>query len=154
MDRYIAAALVTLTCTVSSVSAQGILQRAGNGLDNLGRGIRNAVDGEVVRQQINAEDREVLNRVMRRLEWDAPLVGSSIQFEVRPGRVVVLRGSVLGPVHKQRAAALVASTLGVASVVDELAVVKEVKVIQGTPTVQVFDVTPPVTTGTTVIVKP
>ncbi len=154
MDRYIAASLFTLACTVSTASAQGILQRAGSGLDNIGRGIKNAVDGEVARQQINADDREVLTRVMRRIEWDAPLVGSTIQFEVRPGRIVVLRGSVPGPVHKQRAAALVASTLGVASVIDELAVVKEVKVIQGTPTVRVIDVTPPIATETTVIVKP
>ncbi len=96
----------------------------------------------------------MLTRVMRRVEWDKHLVGSTITFEVRPGRVVVLRGSVPSAVHKQRAAGLVASTVGVASVVDELGVVKEVKVIQSKPTVRVVEVPDPVATETKVIVTP
>ena len=50
---------------------------------------------------------EVLNRVMRRVEWDKYLVASTIQIEVQPGSIVILRGSVSSPVHKQRAAELV-----------------------------------------------
>ena len=118
---------------------------------------------------MDAEDREVLNRVMRRVEWDKHLVGSTIQIEVQPGRTVVLRGSVASAIHKKRAAELVASTVGVGSVVDQLAVVKEVKVIPATPTARIIEVTPPAvtpatgkiievapptSTDTTVIVKP
>ena len=47
-----------------------------------GGNIRNAVDNEVARGQIDAQDREVLNRVTRRIEWDKQLVGSMIRFEV------------------------------------------------------------------------
>jgi hyperosmotically inducible periplasmic protein len=57
-------------------------------------------------------------------------------------------------VHKQRAAELVASTVGVNSVADELAVVKEVKVIQTKPAVTVIETTTPVVTETKVIEKP
>jgi hypothetical protein len=56
--------------------------------------------------------------------------------------------------HKQRAADLVSSTVGVTSVVDELAVVKEVKVINPQPAAGVIEVKPPAPTDTTVIVKP
>jgi hyperosmotically inducible periplasmic protein len=154
MHRYLAASLA-LAMTVSSASAQeGILSRTGRALDNAGRGIRDAVDTEVARGQMDAQDREVLNRVMRRVEWDKHLAGSTIQFEVQPGRTVILRGSVASPVHKRRAAELVSSTVGVIKVVDELAVAKEVKVIETKPAVQVIETTTPVTTETKVIVKP
>ena len=154
MHRYLAAS-VALALTVSSASAQeGILSRTGRALDNAGRGIRNAVDNEVARGQMDAQDREVLNRVMRRVEWDKHLVGSTIQFEVQPGRTIILRGSVPSPVHKQRAAELVSSTVGVTKVVDELAVTKEVKVIETKPAVQVIETTTPAVTETKVIVKP
>jgi hyperosmotically inducible protein len=149
------AAFLTLTLVVSTASAQeGVLSRAGQALDNAGRNIRNAVDNEVARGQIDAQDREVLGRVMRRIEWDKALVGSTIRFEVQPGRAVVLRGSVLSPILKVRAVDLVSNTIGVTTVVDELAVVKDVKVIKAKPAVQVIETTTPVTTETKVIVKP
>jgi hyperosmotically inducible periplasmic protein len=155
MGRFSAISFVTLALMVSTASAQdGVLSRTGRALDNAGRGIRNAVETEVARGQMDAQDREVLNRVMRRVEWDKYLVASMIQIEVQPGRIVILRGSVSSPVHKQRAAELVSSTVGVTRVVDELAVVKEVKVIQASPSARIIEVKPPVTTETTVIVKP
>ena len=128
--------------------------RTGRALDNAGRGIRNAVESGIAQGQIDAEDREVLSRVMRRIEWDKHLFASTIQFEVQPGRVVILRGSVLSDAHKKRAENLVASTVGVSSVIDQLAVVKEVKVIQSAPAAKVIELTPAVPTETTVIVKP
>jgi hyperosmotically inducible protein len=170
MVRTATLSALTLVLVVSTAFAQdGVLSRTGRALDDVGRGIRNAVDTGIAQGQIDAEDREVLNRVMRRVEWDKHLVGSTIRIEVQPGRTVVLRGSVASPVHKKRAAELVASTVGVGSVVDQLAVVKEVKVIPATPTARiievtpsvpapptarVIEVTPPVPTDTTVIVKP
>ncbi len=155
MERSIALSLVTLALTVPAASAQeGVLSRTGRALDNAGRGIRNAVETEVDRGRADADDREVLGRVVRRLEWDKPMVGSTIQVQVQPGGIVYLRGSVRSAVHKQRAAALVESTVGVSSVVDELAVVKEVKVIQAKPPTRVVEVAAPAPAGTTVIVKP
>lgn len=156
MARTAALSAMTLVLVVSTAFAQdGILSRTGQALDNVGRGIRNAVDTGIAQGQVDAEDREVLSRVMRRVEWDKHLVGSTIQIEVQPGRTVLLRGSVPSPVHKKRTAELVASTVGVGSVIDQLAVVKEVKVIQqATPTARIIEVKPPVPTDTTVIAKP
>jgi hyperosmotically inducible periplasmic protein len=154
MIRFLAAFL-TLVLTVTSASAQeGVLSRTGRALDNAGRGIRNAVETEVARGQIDAADREVLGRVMSRVQWDKYLVNSAITFDVQPGRTVILRGSVPSAVHKQRATEMVASTVGVLSVVDELAVVKEVQVIKAVPAAKVIVVTPPAPTESGVIVKP
>ena len=140
---------------VSAASAQdGILSRAGQALDNAGRNIRNAVDNEVARGQMDAHDREVLNRVVRRVEWDKQLLGSTIQYVVQPGGSVVLRGSVLNPALKLRVVDLVSNTIGVTTVVDELAIVKDVKVIKTKPPVEVVPPPPAVTTETKVIVKP
>jgi hypothetical protein len=61
------------------------------------------------------------------------LVGSPIQFQVQPGRAVVPRGSVLSPNLKLRAVDLVSNTIGVTTIVDELALVKDVKVINAKP---------------------
>jgi hypothetical protein len=155
MDRFFAFALVSVALGVSSASAQeGILSRTGRALDNAGRGIRNAVETEVARGQIDAEDREVVARVMSRLQWDKYLVTSTITLDVQPGRTVILRGSVPTAIHKQRAADMVASTVGVLSVVDELAVVKDVQVIKAVPSAKVIVVTPPAPTEAAAIVKP
>ncbi len=67
---------------------------------------------------------------------------------------MLLRGSVLNDAAKRHAVDLVQNTIGVTSVVDELAVVKEVKVIKAKPAVEVIELTPPVTSETKVIVKP
>ena len=149
------AAVCTLALTVSVASAQdGILSRTGRALDNAGRNIRNTVDSEIARGQMEAQDREVLDRVMRRVEWDKQLVGSTITFVVQPDRAVVLRGSVLSSALKSRAVDLVSNTIGVTTVVDELAVVKDVKVIKAKPTVRIIETPAPVTIETKTIVKP
>jgi hyperosmotically inducible periplasmic protein len=57
-------------------------------------------------------------------------------------------------IHKQRAADLVASTVGVNTVVDELAIVKEVKVIQTKPAATVIETPKAVVIETKVIEKP
>jgi hyperosmotically inducible periplasmic protein len=162
MRRFIVLSTLTLALTVTSASAQeGILSRTGRALDNAGRGIRSAVDTGIAQGQMDAEEREVLTRAMRRVEWDKFLASSLIQFEVRPSRTIVLRGSVPSTEHKKRAADLVASTVGVITVVDELAVLKDVKVIQSKPATRIVEpptpavvVTPQVTTESTIIVKP
>jgi hyperosmotically inducible periplasmic protein len=155
MARSVALSVVAFVLTISTASAQdGILSRAGQALDNAGRNIRGAVDSGIARGKIDAEDREVLNRVMRRVEWDKALVGSTIQIVVQPGRSVTLRGSVKSSALKARAVDLVSNTIGVTAVVDELAIVKDVKVINAKPAVQVIETTTPVVSETKVIVKP
>ena len=91
---------------------------------------------------------------MNRIQWDKYLLTSTITLDVQPGRTVILRGSVPTAIHKQRAADIVASTVGVLSVVDELAVVKDVQVIKAVPTAKVIVVTPPAPTLAATIVKP
>ncbi len=79
---------------------------------------------------IRTQEKEVLNRVTQRVEWDKQLTGSTLHVEVKPGGAVLLKGSVMSEAAKARAVDLVESTTGVEIVTDELAVVKNVKVIQ------------------------
>ena len=47
---------------------------AGQALDNVGKNIRYKVESEIARGQITAQEREVLGRVMRRIEWDVRII--------------------------------------------------------------------------------
>lgn len=154
MRRLLSAALVATSIVTAAFAQDGPIERAGQALDNAGKNIRYRVESEIARGQITAQEREVLSRVMRRIEWDKRFVGSAVQFEARPGGTLILRGSVLNDSVKQSAVDLVANTIGVTTVVDELAVVKEVKVIKPSPNARVIEVTPSGTTETRVIVKP
>jgi hyperosmotically inducible periplasmic protein len=134
MTRTLSTSLLALTLMATTTYAQdGPLNRAGRALDNAGRNIRNRVETEVARGQVNAQERDVLFRISRRIEWDKQLVSSALQLESQPGGVVVLRGSVMNEAAKLRAVDLVENTIGVTKVVDELAVVKDVKVIEAGP---------------------
>ncbi len=152
MARLLSAALVAITIISAASAQEGPIQRAGQALDNMGKNIRYRVESEIARGQITAQEREVLGRVMRRIEWDKRFAGSALQFEARAGGTIVLRGSVISDSAKQTAVELVANTLGVTTVIDELAVVKEVKVIEGQPEVRVIDVTSAGKTETKVVV--
>jgi hypothetical protein len=112
------------------------------------------VESEVARGQAVAQERDVLYRVTRRIEWDKRFVGSTLQVEVQPGGAVILRGSVPNEGLKLRAVEIVENTTGVTSVVDQLAVVAEVKVIKARPAETVIEVTPKSDTEAKVIVKP
>ncbi|SIO64682.1 BON domain-containing protein [Singulisphaera sp. GP187] len=155
MTRLFAIALMSLALVGSSAFAQdGPLRRAGRALDNTGKNIRSRVETDVARAQSAVQERDTLNRVMRRIEWDKQFVGSALRIESRPGGAIVLRGSVIDPTVKLRAVDLAQNTLGVTSVVDELAVVKEVRVIQANPAPVVIETTPSVPAETKIIVKP
>ena len=159
MNRaFSTAALMVFTLVPAATFAQDRpLQKVGRAFDNAGKNIRNRVENEVAREQISVQERDVLNRVLRRIEWDKQLVSSALQIEARPGGMIVLRGSVIDLNAKRRAVDLAQNTIGVATVVDELAVVKNVKVIEATPAPRVIEVTPPVTVAPLeprVIVKP
>ncbi len=152
MRRLLSTALVATLFATGAVAQDGPIQRAGQALDNAGKNIRYKVESEIARGQITAQEREVLGRVMRRIEWDKRFVGSAIQLEARSSGTMILRGSVVNDSVKHDAVDLVANTIGVTTVVDELAVVKEVKVIKGKPDVRIIDATPPATTETQVVV--
>jgi hyperosmotically inducible periplasmic protein len=149
------AILLTLSCTVAAAFAQdGPLRRAGQALDRAGKNIRYRVETEVARGQEAVQDREVLYRVARRIEWDRQFLGSAMRIEVQPVGRVVLQGSVTSDAVKLRAVDVVQNTIGVTAVVDELAVVKEVKVIKTQPAGTVIESKPSVTAKTEVEVKP
>jgi hypothetical protein len=155
MHRALSASLVAFTLVTSASFGQdGPLRRAAQSLDRAGNNIRYRVETEVARGQITAGERDVRSRVTRRIEWDKQLLGSTLELEVQPGGAVILRGSVLNERVKARAVDPVENTIGVASVVDELAMVKVVKVIEAKPAAQVIGVTPPAAPETKVIVKP
>jgi hypothetical protein len=102
-------------------------------LDNAGKSVRARVEGEVARGEMISEERSVLGRVARRLEWDKKMAGSALRLEMGPDGAVVLRGSVLSEAAKLRAVDLTENTIGVASAIDTLAVAKEVQTIEGQP---------------------
>jgi hyperosmotically inducible protein len=163
MIRAFTAAALMLSL-VSTVRAQdGPLNRVGRALDQTGKNIRATVEDGVARGQINAQERDVLNRVGKRIDWDKKMAGSTLRIEVQPGGVVILQGSVPSEAVKLRAVDLVENTTGVTSVVDQLAVVRSVKVIEAPPAVietgtagTVIEVEKPVvvTPAPRVIVKP
>ncbi len=154
MKRTLTASLVALALAGVAFAQDGPLQRAGQALDRTGKNIRSRVETEIARGQAAAEERDVLHRVLRRIEWDKRFAGSTLRLESRPGGTMILRGSVLNAQVKQQAVDLVANTIGVTAVVDELAVVKGVKVIQTKPAAEAIEITPPVAPETKVIVKP
>ena len=154
MRRSLTLSLVALSFVASAASAQdGPLRRLGRGLDQTGRNIRATVEDEVARGQITAQERDVLNRVGKRIDWDKKMAGSTFTLEVQPGGVVILRGSVLSEATRLRAVDLVENTSGVTRVVDELAVVKNVRVIEAKPAARAIELTPPAT-ETQVVVPP
>lgn len=154
MIRTLAASLMAFALAGVAFAQDGPVQRAGQALDRTGKNIRARVETEIARGQAAAEERDVLQRVLRRIEWDKRFAGSTLRFESRAGGTMVLRGSVLNAQVKRQAVELVENTIGVTAVVDELAVVKEVKVIPARPAAGVIEVTPPVASEPKVIGKP
>ncbi|WP_406696633.1 BON domain-containing protein [Singulisphaera sp. Ch08] len=147
MIRSVATALLSLALIASTSFAQdGPLRRAGRALDATGKNIRSRVETDVARAQSAVQEREMLNRVVRRIEWDKQFVGSALRVESRPGGAIVLRGSVTDEVVRLRAVDLAQNTLGVTSVTDELAVAKGARVIQASPIPSVIETSPSVTT--------
>src|SRR5262249_46178389 len=106
--------LVAATLVSSAVLAQdGPLRRAGQALDTAGKNIRYRVETEIARGQVALQDREILHRVARRIEWDKQFLGSTLRIEVRPVGTVVLQGSVLSEAVRRRAVDVAENTIGV-----------------------------------------
>jgi hyperosmotically inducible periplasmic protein len=154
MNRTLAASLMAIALAGVAFAQDGPLQRAGEALDRTGKNIRARVETEIARGQVVADERDVLHRLLRRIEWDKRFAGSTLRLESRAGGTMVLRGSVPNVRVKQQAVEMAENTIGVTTVVDELAVVEAVKVIRTKPAPTVIEVTPPVAPETKVIVKP
>ncbi len=136
MIRALSAAALSLALVSATANAQdGPLNKVGRALDQTGKNIRSTVESEIARGQITAQERDVLNRVGKRIDWDKKMAGSTLRIEVQPGGVVVLQGSVPSEAARLRAVDLVENTTGVTSVVDQLAVAKNVRVIESAPAV-------------------
>ncbi len=134
MSRRLSTALLAVVVFAPASHAnQGPLQRTGQALDNAGKNIRRGVETGVARGQITAQERELLARVTQRIKWDKQLVSSTLQLVVQADGTVNVRGSVIDEAAKARAVDLVENTVGVTAVVDELAVMKDVRVIQAPP---------------------
>jgi hypothetical protein len=71
----------------------------------------------------SVEKMGVQGRVYGRLHWDKALEGATnLEISVRDGQVVVLSGTVADAAAKQKAEQLARDTVGVSSVVNELAI--------------------------------
>ena len=125
-------------------------------LDRTGKNIRARVETEIAKGRgLAAEERDVLHRIARRIEWDKRFTGATIRFESRAGGTIVLTGSVPSPQVKLQAVELVQNTVGVTTVVDELAIVAGVRVIRTKPSAATtVEVAPSAGPETTVTVKP
>ena len=123
--------LVLLSAVVGTTLAQqGFAERAGQKLDEVGRGLRRGAFEvtEAVRKRFEAvrvdvQRMEVHSRVYSRLHWDRPLHDSKIEVHILRDGSVLLRGIVPDLDAKTRAVALARDTVDVTAVIDELATV-------------------------------
>jgi hypothetical protein len=111
----------------------GVVERAAEKLDAAGRQIRegfergfgtarDAVREQFARTRDKVNDMNVEARVYGRLHWDKLLTTSVLELTVEARGIVTLRGSVPSARAKKRAVELAADTVGVARVIDQLAV--------------------------------
>lgn len=111
----------------SALAQQGVGEKVGEKLDQVGRGIRHEaqVVSEAVRKRFDAAKEDVQSmgvqsRVYSRIHWDRALNSSKVEVHVIRNGVVVLRGAVADQAAKDRAVALTRDTMGVTEVFDEL----------------------------------
>jgi hyperosmotically inducible protein len=146
-------ALLTASMVASAdCKAQGVVERAGEALDNAGRNIRRGVEGAVARGQAAAREMSVFERVYARIHWDKKLTDAVIELEVQSDGTTTLRGAVADAAAKKRAVILARDTVGVTTVVDELSIADAARVIPASPT-KPTRVAPPTSTTTTTIEK-
>lgn len=111
----------------TGLAQQGVAGRAGETLDNVGRGLKRGAGevGEVVRRRFEGVRGEVArmgvhNRVYSRLHWDRALNNARFDVLMLKDGEVLLRGYVPDEAAHQRALTLAGETVGVTGVVDEL----------------------------------
>jgi len=133
---------VCLASGAAECRGQGVVERAGEALDNAGRNIRRGVENAVARGEAAAREASVFDRVYARIHWDKKLTDSVIELEVQSDGTTTLRGAVADAGAKKRAVILARDTVGVTTVVDELSVAGASRVIPA-PAVKPARVVPP-----------
>ena len=120
---FLIVAVACLCCPIASAQQpQGTAEKIGEKID---RGI-SQIGAEL--SQAWAEVRKsvdkmgVQGRVYGRLHWDKALENANLDIDVRDGQVVVLKGAVNSAAAKQKAEQLTGDTIGVTSVINELAI--------------------------------
>jgi hyperosmotically inducible protein len=106
----------------------GLAERAGETLDDVGRGIRRGTQEvtEAVRKRFDVMRTEVgrmgiHSRIYSRLHWDKALYTSNIEVHILKDGAVLLRGTVPDAAAKKHAVDLASETVDVTTVIDELA---------------------------------
>lgn len=119
---------------------QGTAGKAGEALDGAGKAIKRGLQsaGQSVREgfaktRTAVHNMGVESRVYGRLHWDVALYTSPLEVEVQAGGVTTLRGTVPDAAAKAKAVTLTKDTVGVVSVVDQLAVVPPPRTVPVTP---------------------
>ncbi len=119
--------LVLAGSIAGTVLGHGVVEKAGEKLDDVGRSIKKgAVEvGDAVRKRFDGVRGEVLrmgvhNRVYSRLHWDKTLNTSKLEVHLLKDGEVLLRGYVADEAAHEHAVALTRDTVGVTGVVDEL----------------------------------
>jgi hyperosmotically inducible periplasmic protein len=116
-------AVACLCCGIASAqqppgTAEKIGEKIDRGISQIGTEFSQA--WAEVRKSV--EKMGVQGRVYGRLHWDKSLENANLDIDVRDGQVVVLKGKVDNAAAKQKAEQLARDTIGVTSVVNELAV--------------------------------
>jgi len=99
-------------------AAQKLGEKIDRGLDRLGKELKQGWADA----QAGVEKLGVQGRVYSRLHWDKALEKATIDIDVRDTNVVVLKGNVTNSAARLKAVQLAQDTVGVARVVDNLAV--------------------------------
>jgi len=126
-------ALIAGGAALRAQQAPGPIERAGEKLDEAGRSLRQGLERgfnktkEVVREsyeatQVRINDMGIEARVYGRLHWDKMLETSTFDISSEAQGIVTLRGSVPTEEARKHASDLAADTVGVARVIDQLAV--------------------------------
>ena len=121
------ACLLLLAAVTCSSWAQGVAEKVGEKLDEVGRGIKREtqVIGEGVRKRFDGVKNEVNlmsthSRVYSRLHWDKALNSSKLEVHMLKDGAVLIRGAVPDQSAHDHAVVLARDTEGVRGVVDEL----------------------------------
>jgi hyperosmotically inducible periplasmic protein len=123
-----AAVLTVLAVGVSrGLAQQGVAERVGQKLDQVGRGLKtgaveitDAVRKKFETVRADVQRMGVPSRVYARLHWDKMLNTSRIEVHMVRGGAVLLRGVVPDEDMRKHAVELASATVDVTSVVDEL----------------------------------
>jgi hypothetical protein len=106
---------------------QGVAERVGQKLDQVGKGIRNttlemtdAVKKKFETVKTDVKRMETQNRVYARLHWDKAFHESNVEVHQIKNGAILLRGLVADAAAKKKAVMLAFDTVGVTEVVDEL----------------------------------